>query len=387
MLFRRIKSRDVGHQSYYVGDRGEALVVDPRRDIDVYLEQLESTGQRLTAIVETHAHEDFVSGAAALSSVTGAAVRRSPIIGSGFGESIEDGEALRVGRMILRAIETPGHTDGSMCFSLIDTTTSHAPVMVFSGDTMLVGATGRVDLSGRDQRAHMAGLLHDSIIDKLLRLGDGTLLMPAHGPGAAHQGRLADRDQSSVGYERLHTFMQYAATRDEFIRKKVAENLLLPKYFESVRRLNREGTAAVLTDVPTLTILRAEEVAEHLSSPETVVIDMREPDDFAEGHIPGSCNIVQEDLAARLGGVASRKTPLVLVVPKGTQDEGVMRTMMRLGHDRILGRLEGGVEAWRRTGGDVVRQRGADMDAEGASPARSSVRPILHRNRVSHVHS
>jgi hydroxyacylglutathione hydrolase len=250
LIFERIKSEGLAHFSYFVGSEKEAVIIDPRRDCQVYLDLARREEMEIKYVFETHRNEDYVIGSRELSHLTKAKIFHGPGLDFGYGETIKEGELFTFGTMKLIAIHTPGHTDESMSYALVDTNSSDKTIMVFSGDTLFVGDVGRTDLYGPKEAPRLAESLYDSIFNKILPLGDGVILCPAHGAGSICGGAISDREWSTLGLERLHN-PTLRKTREEFIRFKVAEHLERPPYFREMEKYNLEGPP-LLKQMPNL---------------------------------------------------------------------------------------------------------------------------------------
>jgi Zn-dependent hydrolases, including glyoxylases len=221
MFIEKIKTQGLAHLSYVVGATGQAVVIDPRLDCEIYIEMAAAESCRISHILETHRNEDLVTGSAALAELTGAQVFHGPDAAGEvvYAETIVEGDEINMGSLIIRAIQTPGHTFDSMSYALYDTDFGESAVAVFTGDTLFVGDVGRTDFYP-DQVEKVAGLLFDSL-QKLIKLGDQALIYPAHGAGSVCGNNMADREFSSIGYERQHNPMLQIENRDEFIDKKM----------------------------------------------------------------------------------------------------------------------------------------------------------------------
>jgi len=239
MLFKRIQSEGISHNSYLIGDGREAVVIDPRLDCDVYVEEAHLEGFRIRHIFETHRHEDFVLGSAALAARTGAEIWHADSQWEyRYGNAAQDGQTWNIGRLTLKAIHSPGHTPGSMSYLLCDP--DEVPWMVFTGDALFAGDVGRVDFMGMDRAPEMAGYLYDTLFGKLLSLGDGVIVCPAHGAGSVCASEIGERMWTTVGLERLHNPKLQVADRDEFITL-TARKMEYPPYFRRMEQLNLEG--------------------------------------------------------------------------------------------------------------------------------------------------
>ncbi len=361
MQLRRITSEGISHHSYFFADGDTAAVIDPRRDIGVYLELASRAQASIRYVLETHRNEDYVIGSTALAQATGAEILHSRNLPFEYGTSIAEGDAIEVGRLRVFALETPGHSPDSMTYALVDTESSERdPVIAFTGDALFVGDTGRIDLAGKDRAPEMAESLYRSLFDKILPLGDGVILCPAHGGGSVCGAGISDRHASSLGYERLHNpaLREGQRGREPFVAAKLDEVHTRPIYFERMEEWNLRGNAPIHPRVPRPAPLSPGELSEHMRDGVTV-IDTRMPQAFASGHIPGSYNIWLGGLASYLGHIVRPGTPIALVLPEAPDEaaaiETAARIVFRTGYDEVVGSLRGGFEAWQNEGRELGR--------------------------------
>lgn len=337
MILQKIKTDGLAHLSYFLGSGGEAAVIDPRRDTDVYVGLARRHNMRITTILETHRNEDLISGASILAAETGAAVYHGPNPAEPirYAETAREGDSFDIGKARIEILETPGHTDDSLSFVLHDTDFDDGPVGVFTGDALFVGDVGRTDFYP-DRAREVAGLLHDSL-QKLLALGDQTLIYPAHGAGSVCGSGMADREFSSIGHERRNNPRLRIADREAFIDAKVAENHYQPPYFRLMERLNVEGADAMADHMTPPAI--APEAAVDANGAR--VVDIRGIADFAGAHIPGALAIPDDMLAAFAGWLLDPAQEIRLVSRDPQQAESGARTLSRIGFDRVSGHLDG----------------------------------------------
>ena len=349
MILERIVSEGLAHFSYVVGDQNQAVVIDPRRDCDVYIKKASQAGLRITHVLETHRNEDYLVGTLELSSHTGASMwHADQQLNYQYGQAVEDGQTWQVGRFQLEAILSPGHTLGSMSYLLHDL--GGEPWVVFTGDTLFAGDVGRVDFLGSDMAEEMAGLLYDTVFGKILALGDGVIVCPAHGPGSVCASQIAERTWTTVGLERrLNPRLQHE-DRDAFIAD-VAQNLEKSPYFRYMEDWNTEGPA-ILDGVPIPAPLSPFEFAS--LSQGAVVLDTRGDLGFGSAHVPGALSIWSERLSRYAGWFLPYDRPILLVTEAGELDQ-VVRQLMRLGFDQLAGCLPGGMSAWHTAGYEVNR--------------------------------
>jgi hydroxyacylglutathione hydrolase len=348
MIFERVKSEGLAHNSYFIGSGNSAAVIDPRRDIHVYLDLARTHGMRIRGIFETHRNEDYVGGSLELVEVTQTAVYHGPRPDWQYGSVLKEGQAFKFGRINLTAILTPGHTDESVSFVLTDISSGKNPVMVFTGDALFVGDTGRIDLYGQAEIPHLSANLFESIFKRILPLGDGVILCPAHGAGSVCGLDIADRDESSLGIERLQNSSLQYTNQPDFVRYKSSERPERPPYFLKMEKYNLAGPP-LLHGLPSPPPLPAADFKNEIENG-AVVVDARRPAAFGGAHIQGAYSIWLEGLAAFAGWVLPYDKPIVLVLEDTGQIDTAVRYLIRLGYDRIAGFLKDGIEGWYNAG-------------------------------------
>lgn len=354
MQIRRVTSEGLAHHSYFVANGHEAVVVDPRRDVDVYLRLAAEHQVRIRFVLETHRNEDYVIGSPALAAYAGAEVLHSARLEFGYGSAVDEGDEVSIGPLRFRALATPGHTDESLTWTLADTSTGEEALFAFTGDALFVGETGRVDLYGERERAGNAARLYDSLFEKILPLGDHVILLPSHGGGSVCGGDIADRDVSTLGYERRHNPRLQVHDKARFVDERRVGREVRPRYFERMEVWNQRGSMPLFAHVPVPPALAPGQLAERVAAG-AVVVDARMPQAFAGGHIPGSYNVWQDGLASYLGVVLRPEQRIVLVLPEHADVEQVTRVLLRIGFDDVEGFLRGGFEAWQNEGREVER--------------------------------
>jgi hydroxyacylglutathione hydrolase len=348
MIFQRIKSSGLAHNSYFIGSEDAAAVIDPRRDCDVYLDLARQEEVSIKYIFETHRNEDFVIGSAELSNQTGAEIFHGPSLEWKYGTTLRDGDAFQIGNLRLTALHTPGHTDESMSYALADLETGEEPVMVFTGDTLFVGDVGRTDLYGSDEAPRLASALYDSIFNKVLPLGDGVILCSAHSAGSVCGSHISVREESTLGIERARNHVLQFTNKDDFVDYKVHEYHERPSYFRQMEIYNLKG-APLLQKLPTPLPLSPREFKEEMERG-VVVVDARTPPAFGGAHIKGAYSIWLEGIPAYAGWVLPYEAPLLLVLECSDHLEKAVRYLIRLGYDNITGYLKGGIAAWYDVG-------------------------------------
>ncbi len=344
MIVELVKSEGIAHHSYFIGVSGRAAVVDPRRDVEVYLNLAESEDLDITHIFETHRNEDYVIGSLELADATGAEIYHGKNLDFSYGNPISDGDKFTLGTVELEVLETPGHTLESISIAVRDLGVSDDVQMIFTGDVIFAGETGRIDFYGVDRRPEMAGLLYDSLFSKILPLGDQVILCPAHGAGSVCGADIRKQDYTTVGYEMKTNPQLNFASKKDFINFKIEETLYTPPYFKKMEKYNQKG-APIIGRLPFLKAMPAK-ILKKMQSDGAQILDVRKPTSFAGGHIPGSLNIWREGVAAFAGWFLNYKDPIILVDDHGYGLNEVRQSLVRLGFDNLHGYLADGFSNW-----------------------------------------
>ena len=333
-----------------IGSEGVAAVIDPQRDVAIYLEEARKHGLQIEHVIETHLHADFISGHRELAAATGARIYLGAKAGARFPHvPVRDGDAVRFGRCRLEFLETPGHTVESICILVTDTDCSPEPFAAFTGDTLFIGDVGRPDLSGELTPQELAGMLYDSLHDKLLKLSDAVEVYPAHGAGSLCGRQMSSERSSTIGKERATNYAVRAANREEFIRLLTSELPERPGYFALDAEINRAG-APPLSDLPPLSALLPGEV---LAKQEegNLILDTRPADQFAAAHVPGSIFIgLSGQYASWAGTLLGLDSDLILVAEDPDRVTESRVRLARVGIERVGGYLADGIAGWARTG-------------------------------------
>ncbi|HEX4133677.1 MAG TPA: MBL fold metallo-hydrolase [Bryobacteraceae bacterium] len=340
----------LAHASYLVGSEGIAAVVDPQRDVDIYLDAAAQRGLKIAHIIETHLHADFVSGHRELAERTGARIYLGAEAGAQFPHTpICDGDSLQFGKCRFDFLATPGHTVESVCIAMTDLSSPSHPRAVFTGDTLFVGDVGRPDLSGNHTPQELAAMLYTSLHEKLLKLPDETEIFPAHGAGSLCGRQMGSERSSTIGKERRTNYALLAPTCEEFIRLLTDGLPPRPEYFGREVELNRQGAMA-MDQIPPPVPVRAPEVY-RLQSEGAMVLDTRPAMQFAVAHVPGSMHIALSgqyaSWAARILGLDKR---IILV---GEDDDHLRESQLRLarvGIEHVDAYLEDGIAGWLKGG-------------------------------------
>jgi glyoxylase-like metal-dependent hydrolase (beta-lactamase superfamily II)/rhodanese-related sulfurtransferase len=355
MYFEQFYLTCLSHASYMIGSEGEAAVVDPQRDVDIYLKAAQEQNLKIRHIFETHLHADFVSGHKELAARTGAKIYIGARANAGFDHVLLiDGSEMKVGAVRIRALETPGHTPESVCLVITDEEKSAQPCSVLTGDTLFIGDVGRPDLSPEHTPQQLAGMLYDSLHQKLLALPDAVAVYPAHGAGSLCGRSMRAERSSTIGTERLTNYALQIASRGEFIAQLTANLPARPDYFLEDAEINRSG-AANLQELPPLPALSPAEVQTLLQQGANV-LDVRAGDEFAAGHVPASINIaLAGQFASWAGGILGIHSKPILIGASDAQIDEARLRLARVGIEEVRGYLAGGVKAWRDAGFPVMK--------------------------------
>ena len=349
MYFEQFYLGCLAHASYMLASEGEAVVVDPQRDVEIYLQAAQANGVAIRHVFETHLHADFVSGHKELAAKAGATIYMGEQAEAKFPHvAVRDGFQLQVGKIRITALETPGHTPESICLVIADEEKSPEPWAVLTGDTLFLGDVGRPDLSKRHTPAQLAALLYDSLHGKILKLDDEVLVYPAHGAGSLCGRNMRAERVSTVGTERLTNYALQIKSREEFVKQLTSNLPARPAYFSQDAEINRTG-AASLSEFSPLPPIDAYAL-QTLLAEGGIALDVRSGEEFAGGHVPGSVNIpLSGQFASWAGALLGLESRPVLIA---ASDEAVTEARMRLarvGLENVQGYLKGGVAAWKES--------------------------------------
>ncbi len=354
MKIEQIYTGCLAQGAYYIESNGEVAIIDPLREVQPYIDKTSANGGKIKYIFETHFHADFVSGHVTLSEKTGAPIIFGPNANPNFEAHIaKDGEVFHLGEITITCLHTPGHTMESSCYLLKDKNgKDHA---LFSGDTLFLGDVGRPDLAQKAAdmtQEQLAGILFDSLRNKVMTLADDVIVYPAHGAGSACGKNLSKETVGSIGDQKLTNYALRAdMTREEFI-KEVTDGLLPPPaYFPMNVKLNKEGYENVETIISEAKAYDAKTFEFIANETDALILDVRHQDDYSKGHIPKSIFIgIDGQFAPWVGAlILDYQQPILLVTPEGREKETITR-LSRVGYDATLGYLDGGFEAWKKSG-------------------------------------
>ena len=348
MQMSQLYTPGLAQYSYVVGSGNECVVVDPARKVQPYIAQAKAFNMKITGIVETHLHADFISGHMELADRTGAPIYAPAVANCDFPHvPLSDGDSFRVGQLVFELWETPGHTPEGAVYVVHDGERGTEPVLSFTGDTLLVGDVGRPDLFP-EQEFELAGQLFESL-QRLKELPDHVEVYPAHGMGSLCGRALSSKRWSTIGMERLYNQAFSTNDREAFIRSLLTDMPAAPDHFARCSAINRAGPDLIqnLTEICSLS---PQEVADSISSG-SLVLDVRSAQTFAGGHIPGSISISQHgNLATFAGWVIPPDEDLVLILEREEEAQSIAHTLYNVGLDRITGYLQEGFDNWTNAG-------------------------------------
>ena len=341
MIFTQYYLACLSHASYLIGDEttGRAVVVDPRRDVNIYLDEAAEHGLHIERVIETHIHADFLSGHLELAAATGAVISYGEGAEVQFPiEPLRDGQRLSLGEVTLEILATPGHTPESICVVVYEHPDDAVPYGLLTGDTLFVGDVGRPDLltSSGVSADSLARKLYRSLHDKLLQLPDATRVFPAHGAGSACGKQLSSETSSTIGEQRRTNYALQTMDEDQFVAVVTEGQSVRPHYFEFDAHRNRELRPLLDEQAPAL--LDIDDVLKHADAG-AILLDSREPADYASGHLRGAVNVgLQGRFAEWVGNVLSPDHEIVLVGDPALALESKIR-LARVGYDRVVGQL------------------------------------------------
>lgn len=354
MKIEQIYTGCLAQGAYYIESNGEAAVIDPLRESQPYIDRAEKSGAKIKYVLETHFHADFVSGHVDLAKRTGATIVYGPTAKTEFPAHVAtDGEELKLGKLTIKVLHTPGHTMESATYLLLDE--AGKPHCIFSGDTLFIGDVGRPDLAqkaGSVTMEDLAGHLYDSLHNKIMTLPDDVIVYPAHGAGSACGKNMSKETWDTLGHQKQVNYALKAASKEQFICEVTDGILPPPAYFPQNVAMNRASTPGVASvKEKGLRALTPEQVELEVESQGALVLDTRPAQVFKDGFVPRSINIgLRGDFAPWVGTlIPDVKQPVVLVAEEGSEEEAVTR-LARVGYDNVRGFLKGGMAAWKAAG-------------------------------------
>jgi glyoxylase-like metal-dependent hydrolase (beta-lactamase superfamily II)/rhodanese-related sulfurtransferase len=359
MIIEQIYTGCLAQGAYYIESNGEAVVIDPLREVEPYIQKASKNGAKIKFVLETHFHADFVSGHVDLSKKTGAPIVYGPTAKPGFDAIIAtDGQEFNVGELTIKVLHTPGHTMESTCYLLKDA--SGKDIGLFSGDTLFIGDVGRPDLAQKVvadlTQEKLASYLYDSLRTKIMPLSDDITVYPAHGAGSACGKNMSKETTDTLGNQKKTNYALRAdMTKEEFIKEVITGLVAPPAYFPLNVMMNIEGYDSIDTVLERGNQALSPEAFEAAAN-ETgaLVLDTRAPQTFAAGFVPNSINIgIDGQFAPWVGAmIPDIKQEILLVCEPGREEEVVTR-LARVGYDHTIGYLEGGFEVWKKSGKEI----------------------------------
>lgn len=353
MYIEQLYTNCLAEAAYWIESDGEAAVIDPIREPQPYLEKAKERGVTIKYVFETHFHADFVSGHIDLARLTGATIVYGPGAETGYHtHNAADGEELTLGKIRFRVLHTPGHTPESSCYLLLDE--AGQPNALFSGDTLFVGDVGRPDLlDGTMTKEELASMMYDSLNNKIKTLPDNVLVYPAHGPGSSCGKNIGKETWSTIGEQKKTNYALQPMSRAVFIETVTDGLSAPPQYFFEDARINKDGYENIEAVMHrNLKALDTASVKQAIADG-ALVLDTRHQDAFEKAFIPGSlCIGLDGSFAVWVGTLIKIERPLVIIAPAGREQETVLR-LARVGYENVLGYLEGGIDAWKKSGEPV----------------------------------
>lgn len=350
MFFERIYDESLAQASYIIGcqAKGVAIVIDPKRDVDTYLEVANRNNLEITNVTETHIHADFLSGSRELVAATGASLHLSDEGGSDWQYEfdhigLKDGDVIKIGNLTLEVMHTPGHTPESISFVLTDHPASDLPIMVFTGDFVFVGDIGRPDLlekaAGWKGTSEVGAKQMFHSIQRFLALPDYVQLWPGHGAGSSCGKALGAVPSSTVGYERIRNWALLQTNEEQFVTELLEGQPEAPTYFAMMKKLNKIERP-LLVEVPRIPLLRDQQFQEYQREG-AIIIDTRPKEVFVKGHLAGALNIqFKQSFATWAGWTIAYDKPIILLATS-EHIEQLTRLLMRIGLDRVVGYISG----------------------------------------------
>jgi hydroxyacylglutathione hydrolase len=354
MRLQQFAIEGLGHLSTLIADEeaGVAAIVDPRRDVDIYLDVARAAGWAISHVVETHLHNDYVSGGRELATLTGA----RHVIGAGAElrfdhQPLRDQDTFDVGTLRFEVLDTPGHTPEHVGYAVADRSRADEPVVLMTGGSLLVGAVGRTDLLGADKAVPYAGDMHRSLHDVILRHEDSVAVYPTHGAGSLCSTGISSTPWSTIGFERRHNPLLAPMEVDAFARALLTGQPAFPRYFARMRPINQAGPRLLGGVVPLPTPLDAG-AARNAVEGGALIVDARPAADHAVAHVPGSLSIPSgSSFGTWLGWVVpDPDRPIVLILRTEEDWDDAVRQALRIGYEGVVGYLRGGFLAWAEAG-------------------------------------
>lgn len=360
LIFEKFEAGGISHYSYFIGDpiSGVAVIIDPKRDIDDYLEMAEKHRLKITHAIDTHIHADFVTGTRELNHRVGSASCASIEGGAEYGfpiKPLRHGDIIEAGNIRLQVIHTPGHTPEHISLLASTKSASDKYWALFTGDFLFAGSVGRPDLMGVENTDKLAHLLYDSLQNSYKDLPDELPIFPAHGPGSPCGAGILDRGETpTLGIERKSNPAMQFSNADAFIDNLLKTQPPIPYYWPRMKQVNAKGPE-ILGGIPDPQAYGPKEFKNLLADKEVQLLDTRNMLGFGGGHIPGALNIGYSDSITMWGGwLLDPNRPVAIITPDLGKPQEVARWLVRVGLEKFAGTLQGGMNAWTRQAGDLA---------------------------------
>jgi glyoxylase-like metal-dependent hydrolase (beta-lactamase superfamily II)/rhodanese-related sulfurtransferase len=388
MYTEQLYTNCLAEAAYWIESEGEAAVIDPLRETEPYLQKARERGVKIKYVFETHFHADFVSGHIDLAKATGATIVYGPGAETNYAvKNAADNEEFTIGKIRIRVLHTPGHTPESSCYLLIDE--NGKETAVFTGDTLFVGDVGRPDLlDGKMSKEELAGMMFDSLKNKLKTLADEVTVYPGHGAGSSCGKNIGKETWSTIGEQKRNNYAMLITDRDEFIRTVTDGLSAPPAYFFKDAMINKKGYESIDSVLGrNVKPLSAAAVEAEISNG-ALVLDTRGVEDFIKGFVPGSMHCgLDGQYAVWVGTLVDINKTIVVVADKGREQEAILR-LARVGYEKVAGYLDGGISAWLAAGKavDTITSIDAAVFAEEAGKTHHPVIDVRRAGEFDNGH-
>lgn len=388
MKIEQIYTGCLAQGAYYIESDGECAIIDPLRETSPYVTRANKSGAKIKYIFETHFHADFVSGHLELSKISGAKIVYGPNADCHFDcISAKDGEEFSIGKLKLKVLHTPGHTPESSTYLLFDENGKEH--CIFTGDTLFIGDVGRPDLAiaAKVTKEDLAGMLYDSLRNKIMNLPDDVIVYPAHGAGSACGKNMSKETSDTLGHQKKTNYASQNISKEQFIKEVTHGIPPAPQYFSKNAMLNKQG-AGNLEEVYTHGLRKLSPAEFEVAAEEThaLILDTRDPQNFCKAFVPNAINIgLNGQFAVWVGTLITDLNQPVLIVCDGGKEEETVRRLARVGYDNTLGYLSGGIEAWKNSGKETDSI--TSISAEGFSSQYNSEMNVLDVRKVNEFDS
>jgi glyoxylase-like metal-dependent hydrolase (beta-lactamase superfamily II)/rhodanese-related sulfurtransferase len=353
MYFKQLYLGCLAHASYLIGSKGQAAVVDPQRDVDQYIDEARGQDLEIKYVIEIHLHADFVSGHLELAERTGAEIVFGNRSDATFPyRAVWDGDEIVLGKVRLRFLETPGHTPEGISIVVIDSEAPDLPPKVMTGDTLFIGDVGRPDLVGSKGHTpeQMAGMLYESLHNKLLRLDDDVEVFPAHGAGSLCGRNMSKETSSTIVEQRQFNYALKPMPKEDFVRMMTSELPEVPEYFPRDAEMNRQGATA-LAELSKPVALAPDQI----QIERDLILDIRDASAFGAGHISGALNVgLGGQFASWAGSMLATDGQIVIMAETESEIDGAVTRLARVGIENVKGFLEGGMYSWNEAGKPIA---------------------------------